>query len=93
MLSDSVSTPDVDQIYAEALTAGAIGGKLLGAGGGGFLLLFVPLDKQACVRRQLSRLLHVPFRFECSGSHVVLVDQEVDYAEHDRPWGNLTEDV
>jgi D-glycero-alpha-D-manno-heptose-7-phosphate kinase len=91
-LSDSVSNPYVDQLYEAALSAGALGGKLLGAGGGGFLLLFVPLDRQACVRRQLCRLLHVPFQFEFSGSHVVLVDHEVDYAADDRARANVTQD-
>ena len=71
-LSDKVSTIEVDRIYAEARSAGAIGGKLLGAGGGGFMLLFVRPADQARVRERLQRLVHVPFRFEQSGSRVVL---------------------
>ena len=71
-LSDKVSTTEVDSIYDEARKAGAIGGKLLGAGGGGFMLLFVRPDDQPRVREQLKRLVHVPFRFEQSGSRVVL---------------------
>ena len=71
-LSEKVSTPAIDSIYAEALDAGAIGGKILGAGGGGFLLLFVKPELQAGVRQRLKRLIHVPFRFENSGSRVVL---------------------
>ena len=71
-LSDKVSTPEVDALYAAALEAGASGGKLLGAGGGGFLLLFVKPELQAAVRERLKHLVHVPFRFEESGSRVVL---------------------
>ena len=71
-LSDKVSTPEIDQIYEEALRAGATGGKIVGAGGGGFLLLFVRPELQDKVRSQLLHLIHVPFRFENSGSRVVL---------------------
>jgi D-glycero-alpha-D-manno-heptose-7-phosphate kinase len=71
-LSDKVSTAEVDGIYNEARKAGAVGGKLLGAGGGGFMLLFVRPQDQSRVREQLRRLVHVPFRFEQSGSRVVL---------------------
>ena len=71
-LSDKVSTTEIDQIYDAARHAGAIGGKLLGAGGGGFLLLFVRPDQQAKVRESLSHLVQVPFQFEVSGSRVVL---------------------
>ena len=71
-LSDKVSTPEIDRIYAEALKAGATGGKLLGAGGGGFLLLFVEPELQDKVRNHLLHLTHVPFKFENSGSRVVL---------------------
>ncbi|MFO1321977.1 MAG: kinase [Burkholderiales bacterium] len=71
-LSDKVSTPEIDDIYAAARNAGAIGGKLLGAGGGGFLLLFARPEAQAAIRKALSRLVHVPFRFESGGSRVVL---------------------
>jgi D-glycero-alpha-D-manno-heptose-7-phosphate kinase len=71
-LSDKVSTPEIDTIYAEAASAGATGGKILGAGGGGFLLLFVKPDLQSRVRERLKHLVHVPFQFEDSGSRVVL---------------------
>jgi D-glycero-alpha-D-manno-heptose-7-phosphate kinase len=71
-LSDKVSTAEVDKIYDEARRAGAIGGKLLGAGGGGFMLFFVRPEDQPRVREKLQRLVHVPFRFEQSGSRVVL---------------------
>jgi D-glycero-alpha-D-manno-heptose-7-phosphate kinase len=71
-LSTKVSTAEVDQLYAAARDAGAIGGKLLGAGGGGFLLLFVRPELQACVKERLKHLVHVPFGFDEAGSRVVL---------------------
>jgi D-glycero-alpha-D-manno-heptose-7-phosphate kinase len=71
-LSDLVTTSEIDLIYANAKKAGAIGGKILGAGGGGFMLLFVPPDKQADVRKTLNELIYVPFEFDDSGSRIVL---------------------
>ncbi len=71
-LSDKVSTKSIDEIYAAALSAGASGGKLLGAGGGGFLLFFVKPELQAKVKAALRNLIHVPFCFENTGSRVVL---------------------
>ncbi len=71
-LSPFVSTPKIDEIYEEALKAGAIGGKLLGAGGGGFLLLFAKPDSHESIRAALKHLVHVPFRFDSSGSKIVL---------------------
>lgn len=70
-LSDQVSNEQIDNIYAAARKAGAIGGKLLGAGGGGFMLLFVESEKQAAVRQALHQLIHVPFQFEMTGSQVI----------------------
>ena len=71
-LPDRVSSPDIDRIYETAKKAGAIGGKLLGAGGGGFMVFFVEPSLQKNVREALSQLIHVPFQFENSGSRVVL---------------------
>jgi D-glycero-alpha-D-manno-heptose-7-phosphate kinase len=71
-LSDKVSTPRINQIYDAAISAGASGGKILGAGGGGFILLFVKPELQAQVRIRLQNLTYVPFRFENSGSRIVL---------------------
>jgi D-glycero-alpha-D-manno-heptose-7-phosphate kinase len=71
-LSDRVSTVEIDQIYDAAREAGALGGKLLGAGGGGFMLFFVRPENQSRVLERLKHLIHVPFRFENSGSRVVL---------------------
>lgn len=70
-LSDQVSNGSIDALYEKARHAGAIGGKLLGAGGGGFMLLFVAPEQQAAVRAALHDLIYVPFRFENSGSHVI----------------------
>jgi D-glycero-alpha-D-manno-heptose-7-phosphate kinase len=83
-LSDKVSNAQVDGLYTEARAAGAFGGKLLGAGGGGFVLLFVPPAKQAKVRKQLNRLIHVPFKFEFSGSQIIFYDLEEDFSKHDK---------
>ncbi|HLP76284.1 MAG TPA: kinase [Candidatus Paceibacterota bacterium] len=83
-LSEKVSNADVDGLYEEARSAGAIGGKLLGAGGGGFLLLFVPPDRQSQIRKRFERLIHVPFEFEYSGSQIIFFDPEENFAKHDR---------
>jgi D-glycero-alpha-D-manno-heptose-7-phosphate kinase len=71
-LSDQVSTPQIDQIYDAAKHAGAIGGKILGAGGGGFMLLFAKPENHERIRERLKDLVHVDFKFEESGSRVVL---------------------
>jgi D-glycero-alpha-D-manno-heptose-7-phosphate kinase len=71
-LSENISNSEIDEIYAAARSAGALGGKLLGAGGGGFLLIFAKPEDQPKVRQALHRLVHVPFKFEHSGSTVAL---------------------
>ena len=71
-LSNLVSNSQIDDMYETARRSGAVGGKLLGAGGGGFLLLFVEPPNQARVKEALRRLIHVPFQFENSGSRIVL---------------------
>jgi len=75
-ISTAISTNSIDEQYSKAIRSGAIGGKLLGAGGGGFLLFYVPLDKQAAVREALSGQLYVPFRFENEGTKVVFYQSE-----------------
>ncbi len=70
-LSDQVSTPMIDAMYDSARRAGAIGGKLLGAGGGGFVLLFAPPERQKKIREKLKKFLLVPFRFETLGSQII----------------------
>jgi D-glycero-alpha-D-manno-heptose-7-phosphate kinase len=79
-LSANISNSDVDAVYEAARAAGAVGGKLIGAGGGGFFLLFVPPSKQASVRERLNTLIQVPFKFEFSGSQIIFCDREEDYA-------------
>lgn len=71
-LSDKISSPEIDALYNAAMEEGAIGGKILGAGGGGFLLIFAKPERQAAIRARLGKLVHVPFDFEDSGSRVVL---------------------
>lgn len=73
-LSSAVSNPTIDELYLRALSSGALGGKLTGAGGGGFLLLFVPPARQAKVRRQFKKLIHVPFKFEHEGSQIIFFE-------------------
>jgi D-glycero-alpha-D-manno-heptose-7-phosphate kinase len=75
-LSDKVSNPEIDTIYDTAINAGADGGKILGAGGGGFLLVFAQPEVQDAVRHSLNQLIHVPFDFETSGSRVMLYQPE-----------------
>lgn len=82
-LSHKVSNPLLDEIYEHAMSAGAIGGKITGAGGGGFMLFFVPLARQQAVKHALQRLIHVPFKFEYSGSQIIFADHEEDYAALD----------
>jgi D-glycero-alpha-D-manno-heptose-7-phosphate kinase len=76
-LSSQVSTPAIDEIYEAARSAGALGGKLLGAGGGGFLMFFVRPEDQPRVKERLKKLLLVPIKFETEGSHIIL-DQPED---------------
>lgn len=73
-LSSGVSNAVIDEAYDAAMAAGALGGKLLGAGGGGFLLFFVPPERRPAVQAALARLAQVPFRFEGYGSRSVLAD-------------------
>ena len=74
-LTNKITTPAIDEIYAAARRAGALGGKVLGAGGGGFMLFFSAPGKQARVRAALKKLLHVPFKFEDSGSSVIFYNR------------------
>jgi D-glycero-alpha-D-manno-heptose-7-phosphate kinase len=78
-LTQKISSPEIDSIYEAGLDAGALGGKLLGAGGGGFMLFFVPPEKRAALRQRLRKLLCVPFRFSTKGSDVVVYEPEELY--------------
>lgn len=87
-LSPLVTNSVVDELYRRAIDNGALGGKISGAGGGGFLLLFVPPPNQFKVRSALKELLHVPFRFDYTGSQIIVYEPHLDEctlaAEEDR---------
>ena len=70
-LTNKISNKNIDEIYTAGINAGAIGGKLLGAGGGGFMLFYVPKGKQKNVINALKKKLFVPFRFEFTGSKII----------------------
>lgn len=72
--ASGVSNPMIDDMYEKAKNGGALGGKILGAGGGGFLLLYVPTDKRASVREALKDYREVPFNFEPQGTHIIFAD-------------------
>jgi len=75
-LTKRISNDYIDQIYDRAMGAGATGGKLLGAGGGGFMLFYVEPDLQQTVLESLNDLLHVPYRFESSGTQIIFYDPQ-----------------
>uniref|UniRef100_A0A7C4XK33 Kinase n=1 Tax=candidate division WOR-3 bacterium TaxID=2052148 RepID=A0A7C4XK33_UNCW3 len=75
-LTPRITTSFIDEIYEAARKKGAIGGKLLGAGGGGFILLFVEPELQNRIKETLSSLLYVPFRFETQGTQIIFYTPE-----------------
>jgi len=75
-IASQITTNSIDSLYEMALKAGAVGGKLLGAGGGGFLLFYVEPEFQDNVRNILSNLMYVPFQFENEGTQVVYYSPE-----------------
>ena len=75
-ISAGISTDSIDEQYDKAIKAGALGGKLLGAGGGGFLLFYVPKEKQDNVRKALEGQKYVPFKFENEGTKVIYYGEE-----------------
>ena len=83
-LTDKITTSQIDEIYTAAREAGCLGGKLLGAGGGGFMLLFARPEDQPRIRQKLKRLLHVPFRFENGGSQIISYDHDLYDGEFSR---------
>jgi D-glycero-alpha-D-manno-heptose-7-phosphate kinase len=78
-LTKSITNSSIDEIYEAGLSAGALGGKLLGAGGGGFMLFFVPPERRQELRKKLKNLLCVPFRFYSRGAEVVVYEPEEVY--------------
>ncbi len=80
-ISSSISTNSIDEQYERAKKAGAIGGKLLGAGGGGFLLFYVPKEKQQSVKDALKEQMYVPFKFENDGTKIIHYSPETYIGE------------
>jgi D-glycero-alpha-D-manno-heptose-7-phosphate kinase len=78
-LTQNISSSDIDDIYEAGLSAGALGGKLLGAGGGGFMLFFIPPERREALRARLKTLLCVPVAFSNRGSQVVVYEPEKVY--------------
>ncbi|MBI4524212.1 MAG: GHMP kinase [Deltaproteobacteria bacterium] len=70
-LASKISNPHIDSLYERAMAAGALGGKIVGAGGGGFLLLYCNREKQDAVKDSLRELRELPFRFEMDGSKII----------------------
>lgn len=73
----AVSTDSIDELYARGISAGALGGKLLGAGGGGFFIFYVRPERQDEVRRAMKDLMYVPFQFEDGGTRVIHYTPEI----------------
>jgi len=80
-LTQKISNASIDEIYEAGISAGALGGKLLGAGGGGFMLFFVPPERREALRNRLKNLLCIPFKFSTRGSHIVVYEPEQNYDE------------
>jgi len=70
-LVSGVSNPKIDHMYQLSMEAGALGGKLLGAGGGGFLLFYVPKERQPAVQKALANFYEIPFSINAPGSHII----------------------
>jgi D-glycero-alpha-D-manno-heptose-7-phosphate kinase len=83
-LTDRITTDHIDAMYAHACRSGALGGKLLGAGGGGFLLFYVEKERQDAFKAAFSDYIHIPFRFETAGA-VLLQD---GFGQGDAPSAN-----
>ena len=78
-LTHKITNVHIDEIYEAGLSVGALGGKLLGAGGGGFMLFFIPPERQPALRERLRKLLCVPFSFAKKGSQVLVYEPEEVY--------------
>lgn len=74
-LANSISNPLVDNLYDQGMEAGALGGKLLGAGGAGFVLFYCLEDKQESFRKQMSAYTEMPFKFENYGSKIIYMNE------------------
>lgn len=71
-LSSKISNDEIDDMYEKALKNGALGGKLLGAGGGGFILFYVEPENRENIKKALTSYLHIPFRFDFNGSEIIV---------------------
>lgn len=80
-VGNAVSTNSIDDLYSKGIAAGALGGKLLGAGGGGFFIFYVPFEKQNAVIEAMTDLLYIPFKFEDGGTRVIHYTPEL-YEPH-----------
>ncbi|MBF0312095.1 MAG: kinase [Oligoflexia bacterium] len=88
MLSNDISSSAVDEIYSEAIAAGALGGKIIGAGGGGFLLLFARPEDQIAIKNRLKNLLYVPFSFDFTGSQILYYNNKSKQYVYDDEHGS-----
>jgi D-glycero-alpha-D-manno-heptose-7-phosphate kinase len=75
-LAQGINNPLIEEIYQAARKAGALGGKISGAGGGGFLLLYCPVERQSRVRKALRKSRELPFRFEKEGTKAIFSVRE-----------------
>lgn len=82
-LTNKITTSQIDEIYDIALQAGALGGKLLGAGGGGFMIIFARPEAQPRIKEKLKNLLLVPFQFETTGSQIIVYQPNLSYCVND----------
>lgn len=82
-ISRGISSDTIDALYQKAMSEGALGGKLLGAGGGGFLLFYAPQELHSRIKKELSRLLYIPFTFEREGTRILYYQAE-DYERQER---------
>ena len=74
----AVSTDSIDELYKKGMAAGALGGKLLGAGGGGFLVFYVQQERQLQVRHAMEKLLYIPFKFESMGTKIIYYTSDAE---------------
>ena len=70
-IGSAISTNSIDALYQKGIKAGALGGKLLGAGGGGFLVFYVQPEKQEAVHWAMKDLMYIPFQFENGGTRII----------------------
>lgn len=77
-LTSKISNPQIDELYDTGIKAGALGGKLIGAGGGGFIIFFARPENQPKIKEKLNKLLQVPFKFENEGSQIIYYGPEIE---------------